>query len=97
MGRKLSLRQNLTEKMMSLSGKYAGNFPIGVALPAHVLGSISRYDDVIQNNFNIMTCENETKPDALLKSPATCKAVCPGHMRIHACILMPASLLWNMH
>ena len=27
---------------MSLSGKYAGNFPIGVALPAHVLGSISR-------------------------------------------------------
>lgn len=81
---------------MSLSGKYAGNFPIGVALPAHVLGSISRYDDVIQNNFNIMTCENETKPDALLASRHP-KAVCPGHMRIHACILMPASLLWNMH
>ena len=56
---------------MSLSGKYAGNFPIGVALPAHVLGSISRYDDVIQNNFNIMTCENETKPDALLDQQAS--------------------------
>ena len=56
---------------MSLSGKYAGDFPIGVALPAHVLGSISRYDDVIQNNFNIMTCENETKPDALLDQRAS--------------------------
>lgn len=81
---------------MSLSGKYARDFPIGVALPAHVLGSISRYDDVIQNNFNIMTCENETNRMHCWTSRHP-KAVCPGHMRIHACILMPASLLWNMH
>ena len=44
-----------------------------------MLGSISRYDDVIQNNFNIMTCENETKPDALLDSAGILKRSAPTY------------------
>ena len=56
---------------LSLSEMYAANFPIGVALPNHVLNDVSKYEEVINANFNIITCENETKPDALLDQKAS--------------------------
>ena len=55
----------------SLSQMYADNFPIGVALPNHVLKDVDKYETVISSNFNIITCENETKPEALLDQKAS--------------------------
>ena len=50
------------ESIVELYGEY---FPVGVALPDHVLRN-KLYYDVIDDNFNSITCENEMKADALL-------------------------------
>ncbi len=50
---------------------YEDTFPIGVAIPDTVLKNIDKYDEVIVNNFNQITCENETKPDYLLDKAAS--------------------------
>lgn len=68
-GTAVTASQNLVD--LSLCGKYADNFPIGLALPNYVLQNVNKYDEIIQNNFNIITCENETKPDALLDRQAS--------------------------
>lgn len=56
---------------LSLSEMYADNFSVGVAVPGQVLANIDKYDEILQTNFNIITCENETKPDALLDQTAS--------------------------
>lgn len=50
------------ESIVEVYGEY---FPIGVALPDHVLRN-KLYYDIIDDNFNSITCENEMKADALL-------------------------------
>lgn len=50
------------ESLLELYGEY---FPIGVALPDHVIRN-KLYHDTINANFNSITCENEMKADALL-------------------------------
>ena len=50
------------ESIVEVYGEY---FPIGVALPDHVIRN-KLYHDVIDANFNSITCENEMKADALL-------------------------------
>lgn len=50
---------------------YEDNFPVGIALPNSVLRKPEAYEDVIRNNFNSITCENEMKPDALLDQGAS--------------------------
>lgn len=50
---------------------YEDNFPIGVALPDFVFRELGKYDDVIKENYNRITCENETKPDYLLDKAAS--------------------------
>ncbi len=50
------------ESIVEVYGEY---FPIGVALPDHVVRN-KLYYDVIDANFNSITCENEMKADALL-------------------------------
>lgn len=49
----------------SLVELYSEYFPIGVALPDHVIRN-KVYHDTINANFNSITCENEMKADALL-------------------------------
>ncbi len=53
----------------TLSGAYSGIFPIGVAVPNTVLSDLGKYGDVL-DEFDLITCENETKPDALLDRAA---------------------------
>ncbi len=50
------------ESLIELYGEY---FPIGVALPDHVVRN-KLYHETINANFNSITCENEMKADALL-------------------------------
>lgn len=50
------------ESLVELYGEY---FPIGVALPDHVVRN-KLYHETINANFNSITCENEMKADALL-------------------------------
>ena len=52
---------------------YKDNYPIGIALPGSVFQNIDRYKEVILKNFNSITCENEMKPDFLLKQEASQK------------------------
>lgn len=52
---------------------YQENYPIGVALPNGVLQNIGMYEDVIVQNFNSITCENEMKPDFVLDQTASKK------------------------
>lgn len=61
------------ESLVELYGEY---FPIGVALPDHVIRN-KVYHDTINANFNSITCENEMKADALLDE-AKSKAGLPG-------------------
>lgn len=64
---------NIAVEGQGLSGLYADNFPIGIALSDYLLKNGAQYDDVILNNFNSITCENEMKPDYLLDK-AACQA-----------------------
>lgn len=57
------------EKPTTLSGAYSGIFPIGVAVPNAVLSDLGKYGDML-DEFDLLTCENETKPDALLDHAA---------------------------
>lgn len=58
------------EEMDQLTGglaeKYRDNFPIGIALPDYVFENMEQYKEIILDNFNSITCENEMKPDYLL-------------------------------
>ena len=59
--------------VISVSGLaeyYKDYFPIGVALSRSTVGAV-RYEKVILDNFNQITPENETKPDALLDANAS--------------------------
>lgn len=60
----------------SLVELYSEYFPIGVALPDHVIRN-KVYHDTINANFNSITCENEMKADALLDQ-AKSRAGLPG-------------------
>jgi len=60
----------------SLVELYSEYFPIGVALPDHVIRN-KVYHDTINENFNSITCENEMKADALLDQ-AKSRAGLPG-------------------
>ena len=53
-----------------LKNLYEENFPIGVALPRQAFKHMSEYEEVILNNFNSITCENEMKPESLLDKEA---------------------------
>ena len=55
------------ESIVEVYGEY---FPVGVALPDHVLRN-PLYHDIINDNFNSITCENEMKADALLDEAAS--------------------------
>lgn len=63
---------------------YEDNFPIGIALPDSVLRNQKTYGDVIKENFNSITCENEMKPDYLLDKKAS-QAGLPD-TRLHAAV-----------
>ena len=54
-----------------LAELYGENFPIGIALPNYVFSHIEEYEQVIVDNFNSITCENEMKPDSLLDKKAS--------------------------
>ena len=58
-----------------LKNLYAENFPIGVALPRQAFVHMSEYEEVILNNFNSITCENEMKPESLLDKEACQKDI----------------------
>ena len=59
------------EEGNSLYKYYENDFKIGVALPDSVFSSFKKYSDVILDNFNSFTCENEMKPDYILDRAAT--------------------------
>ena len=54
-----------------LAELYQGNFPIGIALSGYILQNTEKYGQVILDNFNSITCENEMKPDSLLDRKAS--------------------------
>lgn len=56
---------------VGLAEFYEENFPIGIALPNYVFQHMDQYEEVILDNFNSITCENEMKPDALLDRQAS--------------------------
>ncbi len=58
-------------QVTGLAQLYEENFPIGVALPNYVFSHIEEYEQVIVDNFNSITCENEMKPDSLLDKKAS--------------------------
>ena len=60
---------------MTLKQVYADDFMVGVALPLNMLSNQKLLPD-IAGNFNSMTFENETKPDAVLDKTA-CAAGLP--------------------
>lgn len=64
-------QEEITFEVAGLAEFYQDSFPIGVAIPNSVLHNIGKYEDVILNNFNQITCENETKPDSLLDKTAS--------------------------
>lgn len=49
-----------------LAELYEENFYIGIALSNYVFSHMEEYEQVILDNFNSITCENEMKPDSLL-------------------------------
>ena len=51
---------------MTLKEKYKDDFMIGMAMPVSVINNAA-FKDVIVGNFNSLTFENETKPDAVLR------------------------------
>ena len=55
----------------SLYRHYENDFLVGVALPDSVFSSFNKYKDIILENFNSFTCENEMKPDYILDRAAT--------------------------
>ncbi len=59
-----------TLAVSGLAEFYKDYFPIGVALSRSTVGAV-RYEKVILDNFNQITPENETKPDALLDANAS--------------------------
>lgn len=64
-------QEEITFEVAGLAEFYQDSFPIGVAIPNSVLHNISKYEDVILNNFTQITCENETKPDYILDKTAS--------------------------
>lgn len=54
----------------TLRDAYDGIFYIGVALPGSLIGN-AKFNGVITDNFNSITCENETKPDFVLDAAAS--------------------------
>ena len=54
-----------------LAELYQENFPIGIALSGYILQNTEKYGQVILDNFNSITCENEMKPDSLLDRKAS--------------------------
>ena len=58
-------------QVAGLAQLYEENFLIGVALPNYVFSHIEEYEQVILDNFNSITCENEMKPDSLLDKKAS--------------------------
>lgn len=71
---------------------YENNFPIGVALPGFVFQQMDTYGDVILDNFNSITCENEMKPDFLLDKTASQASLKDTnlHAAVHFDNCMPA-------
>ena len=55
----------------SLKEAYKDYFYIGTALPGSVFDEFEKYREVVTENFNSMTCENEMKPEFLLDRAAT--------------------------
>jgi len=60
-----------TLKAAGLAEMYEDNFLIGIALPNYVFSHIEQYEEIIADNFNSITCENEMKPDSLLDKDAS--------------------------
>ncbi len=56
---------------VGLAELYEENFLIGIALPNYVFSHIEQYEEVITDNFNSITCENEMKPESLLDKNAS--------------------------
>lgn len=54
-----------------LAELYEENFSVGIALPNYVFSHMDEYEQVILDNFNSITCENEMKPDSLLDKKAS--------------------------
>lgn len=54
-----------------LAELYQENFPIGIALSGYIIQNTEQYGQVILENFNSITCENEMKPDSLLDQAAS--------------------------
>lgn len=75
-----------------LAAFYEDNFPIGVALPGFVFENMDNYEDVILNNFNSITCENEMKPDFLLDREGSQKRLDETNLQaaVHFDACMPA-------
>ena len=71
---------------------YEDNFPIGVALPGFVFREMDTYGEVIRDNFNSITCENEMKPDYLLDKAASQASLKDTnlHAAVHFDNCMPA-------
>lgn len=59
---------------MTLKQVYADDFKVGVALPINMLSTPNLKSDIAAN-FNSMTFENETKPDAILNRDACVKGL----------------------
>lgn len=67
------MSNSLDTQIVGIKQIYEENFPIGIALPRQLLVKIEDYDQVISNNFNSITCENEMKPESILDMSA-CQA-----------------------
>ena len=65
-----SLSEGNTE-VVGLAQLYKDHFSVGIALPNYVFSHIEEYEQVIVDNFNSITCENEMKPDSLLDKKAS--------------------------
>lgn len=63
--------QDEASQALGLAELYQENFSVGIALPNYVFSHIEEYQQVIVDNFNSITCENEMKPDSLLDKKAS--------------------------
>ncbi len=63
--------QDDASQALGLAELYQENFSVGIALPNYVFSHIEEYQQVIADNFNSITCENEMKPDSLLDKKAS--------------------------
>lgn len=63
------------EEVESLYKFYEDRFYVGVALPDGAFSKWNKIGDLVLENFNSFTCENEMKPDYVLDQTATRKDV----------------------